>query len=348
MHKHDIVVIGSSAGGIEAMQGLFRALPIDFPAAIFVVTHLNRQLPSFLAEILAKAGHLPTVTVLRTMKFKPGTVYVAPPDRHLILTATDVRINKGPRENWHRPSVDVLFRTAAAALGPRVVGVILSGFLDDGAAGLAAIKKNGGAAIVQAPGDAMYPDMPQHAIRAVKPDHIVPLSRLAETLTRVVKDAAPGRRNSKQSLEVAIESEIAKGTMNGREGLEKIGTPSTFTCPECQGPLWELRNGSLLRFRCQVGHAFSAETMLNAQQDIVERSLWVALGTLQSRAALWRRMLDRLKGPGSRPTLQYYRTREREARHDIKELRRILTRAGKLTNGVAEEPLKRRTGTKSS
>jgi two-component system chemotaxis response regulator CheB len=190
MPGHDIVVIGTSAGGVSALQEIIRALPRDFPAAIFVVIHLTPHVPSFLPEVLAEAGRLPVTAVLGSEKFKPGHVYVAPPDHHLILTPTEAQINRGPRENWHRPSIDVLFRSAAKSLGPRVVGVVLTGFLDDGSAGLAAIRGEGGITIVQDPDDALHPDMPRNALEAVKVDYCVPLSRIAPTLIKV----SPGRR----------------------------------------------------------------------------------------------------------------------------------------------------------
>lgn len=329
MRGHDIVVVGTSAGGVAALQQIFSGLPRDFPAAIFVVMHLTPHLPSFLSQVVVKAGQLPATAVDRTMKFRPGRIYVAPPDHHLILTRTEVRINRGPRENWHRPSIDVLFRSAANALGPRVVGVVLTGFLDDGSAGMSAIRGEGGITIVQDPADAMFPDMPLNALQAVKVDHCVPLSQIAPTLIKVVEAPRGGARPGEVvSEEVAIETAIAKVSMNGREALEKIGKPSTFTCPECQGPLWELRNGELLRFRCQVGHAYSAESMLTAQQDVVERALWVALGAIQSRVALWERISEGMQSPHLRELAGFYRSKKEEAERDLEALRVILTRDG--------------------
>ena len=243
MRGHDIVVVGTSAGGVEALRVLLRGLPADLPAAIFVVMHLAPHAPSYLAEVLLKAGRLPAAVVDQPVRFRPGRVYVAPPDHHLILNRTHVRISRGPRENWHRPSVDVLFRSAAQSLGPRVVGIVLTGFLDDGSAGLAAIQNEGGVTIVQDPDDAPFPDMPLNALENVKVDYCLPLSEIPGTVVRL-SELAPGHRNgSSASREAAIENAFAENAvMNGRKALDKIGRPSTFTCPECQGPLWELRD----------------------------------------------------------------------------------------------------------
>jgi two-component system chemotaxis response regulator CheB len=335
MRGHRIIVVGTSAGGVGALQEIIKGLPSDLPASIFVVMHLTPHIPSFLSQVLAKSARLPVLQVRGQMKFHPGHIYVAPPDHHLILNRTTASVNRGPRENWNRPSVDVLFRSAANSHGPRVIGVVLTGFLDDGTAGLAAVKREGGITVVQDPEDAMFPDMPTNAMQSVRVDHVVPLSQIAPTLVNLVRHPV-GRRRTGVSEEVAIETAIAKATMtsmNGRAALEKVGKPSTFTCPECQGPLWELRDGELIRFRCQVGHAYSAESMITAQQDAVERALWVALGAIESRVALWRRIATRMKSPHLRELAQFYRTKEAEATKDLEELRAILTRNGDPKEG---------------
>jgi two-component system, chemotaxis family, protein-glutamate methylesterase/glutaminase len=348
MRGHDIVVIGTSAGGVVALQEVFKHLPPDLPAAIFVVMHLTPHSPSFLPHVLLRAGRLPAIAVDKPMKFKHGHIYVAPPDHHLQLTRNEVRPNRGPRENWHRPSIDVMFRSAANAFGPRVAGVILTGFLDDGSAGLAAVKRKGGIAIVQDPEDAMYPDMPLNAIQSVKVDYCVPLPQIPSTIVKAVGEPTGRRATRGVSEEVAIENDIAKMHMNGRQALEKIGTPSTFTCPECQGPLWELKDGDLLRFRCQVGHAFSSETMLTAQQDVVERALWVALGAIQSRIALWRRISDRMKGPHLQELVAFYRSKEEDAQRDLDALRAILTHNGEPAQEESPVAARRQAGRRTA
>jgi two-component system chemotaxis response regulator CheB len=328
MSGRDIIVIGTSAGGVPILERIFRDLPRDLPASVFVVMHLTPHLPSFLPQVLFRPGRLPVTGVDRPMKFRPGHVYVATPDHHLLLTRTGVAPNRGPRENWHRPSIDVLFRSAANVHGPRVVGVILTGILDDGSAGLAAIKRKGGLAIVQDPEDAEFPDMPMNAAQTVKADYCVGLARLPAAILMAVEQQAGSPAEPAVAEEVAIENGIANMKVNGRQALEKIGTPSTFTCPECEGPLWELKDGDLLRFRCQVGHAFSSESMVTAQQDVVERALWVALGAIQSRIALWRRIAERMNQPHLRELAAFYRSKEQDAQRDLDALRAILTSNG--------------------
>jgi two-component system, chemotaxis family, protein-glutamate methylesterase/glutaminase len=329
MRGRDIVVIGASAGGVDALRTLVGALPAGFPASVFIVMHLSPHAPSQLAEVLARAGRLPVAAVDRPVQFRPGQVYVAPPNRHLVLSSTQVRVRQGPRENWHRPSVDVLFRTAAEAHGPRVIGIVLTGFLDDGSAGLAAIQREGGLAIVQDPDDALFPDMPRNALESVKADHCLPLADIPRTLLQRVRQVPARRAENRASKEVAIESAIATSTMDSRDAIEKIGKASGFTCPECAGPVWELKNGEPLNFRCQVGHAFSTASMLTSQDDLVERSLWIALGALEQREALWRRISERLDRPQLRRLAGFYEGKEREARRDIDGLRKLLNRLGR-------------------
>lgn len=328
MSGHDIVVIGTSAGGVEALQQIFKRIPPDTPASFFVVMHVPPHVPSFLSEVLFRSGRLPAIAVHGPMTFKHGRIYVAPADHHLILDKTRVSVNKGPRENWSRPSIDVLFRSAARSHGPRVIGVVLTGFLDDGSAGLAAIKQEGGITMVQDPEDAVHSDMPRNAMETVDVDHCLPLSRIPDAILDVVAAPAEPRRAGRVTKEVDMEAELAKVQGNGRAMLDKIGEPSTFTCPECAGPLWELRDDKLTRFRCQVGHAYSAVSILTAQQDVVERALWVALGAMQSRIALWRRLADRMKSPHLQKIAQFYRSKEQQEQRDIQELREILTRNG--------------------
>jgi len=320
MRGHDIIVIGASAGGVGALQEIFRGLPKDFPAAVFVVMHVAPHVPSFLPDVVGQAGQLPATAVRGPTEFKHGHIYIAPPDHHLVLQRNKVVLNRGPRENWHRPSIDVMFRSAANALGPRVVGVVLTGFLDDGSAGLAAIHRAGGLTIVQDPAEALFPDMPQNALDAVQVDYCVPVSQMAETLIQVVEAPRGTRPEAGISEEVAIE--------NGRNALENLVSPSTFTCPECQGPLWELKEGDLLRFRCQVGHAYSGESMLTAQQDVVERALWAALGAIQSRVALWERISERMKSPHLKEMAAFTRAKKEEAQRDRDALLTILSGGG--------------------
>ncbi len=195
MPGHDVIVVGASAGGVEALDRLVAALPDDLPASLFVVLHVPPTGRSALPDILRRHCRLPVAHAIDGEAVKPGQVYVAPPDQHLLVADGQVRLGRGARENGHRPAIDPLFRSAAREYGPRVVGVVLSGVLDDGTAGLAAVKAGGGVAIVQEPADAMYPAMPQHALENVAVDHVLAAGEIAAALDRLAREPArgPGR-----------------------------------------------------------------------------------------------------------------------------------------------------------
>jgi two-component system chemotaxis response regulator CheB len=295
MPTHDIIVIGASAGGVEALRATVGALPADLPAAVFVVLHLPPEPPSLLPTILQRYGHLPATHANDREPIEPGRVYVAQPDCHLIVEYGHVRAVHGPKENRHRPAVDPLFRSAARSYGPRVQGVILTGNLDDGTAGLRAIKQRGGVAIVQDPMEALYPGMPSSAIRNVAVDHIMPLADIPELLVRLAHEPAQDSAIFPVPKELDIETRIATMEANDVEHVSKIGQPSMFTCPECHGTLWEMQDSNLLRFRCQVGHAYTVDSMMADQTEAVERALWAALRALEERVALTRRLANRAR-----------------------------------------------------
>jgi two-component system chemotaxis response regulator CheB len=250
MPGRDVVVVGGSAGGVEAMARLVAGLPADFPGALFFVLHLPAQASSALPTILARHGPLPAHHAVDGERVEPGQIYVAPPDHHLIVDRGVVRLGRGPRENRHRPSIDVLFRSAARAYGPRVVGVVLSGTLDDGTAGLATIKRLGGAAIVQDPEDALMPSMPMSALEHVEPEHTAAAADIPALLARLAAEPLPERGAPTVPDELEKESEIAELDPAALEG-QRPGRPATFGCPDCGGTLWELEESGLMRFRCR-------------------------------------------------------------------------------------------------
>lgn len=282
MFGHDIIVIGASAGGVDALPRLIGSLPAHLPASLFVVLHIPAQGRDQMPEIIRRTASLSVAHAVAGESVRKGHVYVAPPDRHLQLDGRRVRLSSGPRENFHRPSIDALFRTAAESYGPRVAGVVLTGNLDDGTAGLYAVKKLGGIAIVQDPKDALVPAMPQSALRNVKVNHCLPLARIGPLLVRlamtrdVPKTKALGRR--------------LKRFMSPEEMEKEFGLPTSFVCPECNGPLWETKPGASLQFRCHVGHAYSPESLLADQADALERALWSVVRTSDERAGLLRRL----------------------------------------------------------
>lgn len=287
---HDMIVIGASAGGVQALIDLVARLPADLPAAVLVVLHLGPG-KSALPDILTRSGPLQACHPADGEQLRPGRIYAAPPDLHMVLRDSRIMLVRGPRENGHRPAIDVLFRSAARAYGGRVVGLVLTGNLDDGTAGLLAIKRQGGVTMVQDPHEAAYPSMPVSALENVEVDHVLPLAKLAQMIGQLARTPAGG--NGRQAWR---ESQMAEERL-GQSG-EEIGIPSGFTCPDCGGALWEKHDGELVRYRCRTGHAFSPESLDNAQQEALEAALWAALRALEERISLSRRISQRLRDSG--------------------------------------------------
>ncbi|MGN6550635.1 MAG: chemotaxis protein CheB [Pararhizobium sp.] len=281
-----IIAIGASAGGVEALQRLVAGLPKDLPAAVFVVLHVGPT--SHLAEILDRAGPLPVANATSGADIEIGRVHVAPPGHHLLLHDGHMMLRRGPRENLVRPSIDPLFRSAACSYGGHVIGVILTGSLSDGTAGLRAIKTCGGISVVQHPDDAVVPDMVMSALKNVEIDHCVPLAEMPGLLTRLAHEKAGTTPEipSRILFEVAIAAQ-EHGSMKAED---RLGDLSVFVCPECHGPLWEIKDGPMLRYRCHTGHAFTSEAMVEAQAVEAEQILWSLLRAHQQRAEFVRRL----------------------------------------------------------
>lgn len=287
--KRDIIVAGASMGGVEGFRSLAGQLPPSFPGTVFIVLHTSPESPGMLPEILERAGPLPAKSAEHDRPFRSGHIYVAPPDHHLLLRDGRMVLSRGPRENRTRPAIDPLFRSAAVEWTTRVVGVILSGYLDDGVAGLRAIKRCGGVAVVQDPDDTLYPQMPRNAIDSVAVDHCLPVAEMGALLDGLAREKAPPSPPVPDDLrlEAGFSEELVSEAQT-----RKIGTPSTLACPDCGGPLWQVKDDALARFRCSVGHAFSAGTLLESQEESVEKALWVALRTLEERARMLRKMAE--------------------------------------------------------
>ena len=282
----NIIVIGASAGGVEALRHIFGSLPSDFKAALFVVMHVSAHAPSVLPEIVTAAGRLPAVHPEDGTSIEPAHVYIAPPDHHMLIEPGRVRITHGPRENRHRPAIDPLFRTAARSYGERVIGIVLSGNLDDGTVGLHIIKSAGGITIVQDPDEALFASMPQNALRTGKVDFVLSVRAIAPKLVDLVREPW---KDSVSAVKPGVRTPEGE-TMSEDRDERVSGTPSVFTCPDCNGTLWELQEGDLLHFRCRVGHAFSAEAMHKGYSESVEAALWSAARSLEESAHLERRL----------------------------------------------------------
>ncbi|MDB5301892.1 MAG: CheB methylesterase [Phycisphaerales bacterium] len=333
MPGHDLIVIGGSAGATEALQKIVGGLPAEFPAAVLVTVHTAPTGPGLLADILDRCGPLRAQRAKDGEPIVRGRIYVAPPDFHLLVDHRHIRLFHGPRENGFRPAIDPLFRSAAGAAGPRTVGVVLSGGLDDGTEGLMIIKRHHGTAIVQDPADAQTPSMPQNAIDHCNVDRILPAAQIAAALVELAHSAAP---------EAPAIKDDAPDVAEVGEAALRFGRPAddanAFTCPECGGALPEVSEGKLRRFQCHVGHRYSEHTLLAAQNDAVESALWAGVRALEEAAALRRRLA---RGSDARwpRIVQEYERQAKEAEHRAAILRGVVleTQNGKA-RGAVEPP----------
>lgn len=327
-----IVLLGASAGGIEAIGSILDVLPARLDAAVFIVVHLNPSVPSLLAEILARRTKLRVITALDGEEIRAGTVYVAPPDRHLTVHEGRVRLGRGPRENGFRPAVDPLFRSAAMTIGEGVIGVILSGNLDDGTTGLLEVKQQGGIAIVQDPDDAVYSGMPASAIQEVpNVDYVLKATAIGERIVAIVDDS----RVASITITRGIEPDVAIGGESPmtHEEREK-GKPANLGCPDCGGTLWELRDGEMVRYRCRVGHAYSDEALLAAQTEALEGALWAALRALEETHEQAMRICNRMTRRGHSVLADRFRKQADDA-----ERRASIVRAALQLNQGNEEQI---------
>ena len=280
-----VVVVGASAGGAEALKGLLAQLSPEFPAPVFIVNHMAAETTGkALVAALNGAGGIPCSHARDGEPFEPAHAYLAPSDQHLLLVKGKMLVTKGARENRYRPAIDTLFRTAAVAYGKDVIGIILTGYLDDGTSGMKAIKRCGGVCIAQDPADAAYPDMPQSVIKHVGPDYCVPLAQMGALLEKLAVRKVGAAR--KPPADLVIEAKIAERVVSDLPSVEKLGTQVPFNCPDCGGVLWQMKHGELLRYRCHTGHAFSAAALLAQQGEKIEETLWVALRMFEERQNL--------------------------------------------------------------
>jgi two-component system chemotaxis response regulator CheB len=306
------------------MNAIVRGLPADLPAAVFVALHTSPHSPGLLPEIFNHRGPLPATNARDGEPVTRGRIYVAPPDHHLLLEAGRVRVTRGPKENRFRPAVDPLFRSAALAYGPRVVGVVLSGGLDDGAAGLWAVKVRGGVAIVQDPKEALYRSMPESAMRQVRVDYRLRVAEIAPILARLAAEPALDARAFPVPADLEIETRIAMEDKALHYGLGELGEPSLFTCPECHGILLRLKTGGGVRFRCHTGHAFTADALLAELTESVEGVLWNAVRAVQESALLMEHIAAHVRESGDGALASAYESKAAEARGRAELVRRAV------------------------
>jgi two-component system chemotaxis response regulator CheB len=292
MAYRNIVVVGASAGGIPALQRLIAGLPSTFSAAVCVVLHIAAYAPNLLPDILARAGPMPATPAVDKEPVMQGHIYVAPPDRHLLLEDNHLRVTRGPKENRVRPSVDVLFRSAAYAFGPRAIGIVLSGMLDDGTAGAWAIKDRGGIVIVQSPQEAEHASMPESALQHVDVDYTLPVTDMPGLLLRLTGESIDVAEHSKSAESLGIETRIALDGNAFQEGVMQLGEISPNTCPECQGVLLKIKEGVITRYRCHTGHAYSLRTLFASINEEVEKTLWSSLRAADERILLLQEIME--------------------------------------------------------
>lgn len=334
MPGHEIIVIGASAGGVETLSKLIRELPAELPAAIFIVLHVSAKGRSFMAEILNRVGALKALPAKNGDVIEHGHIYVAPPNYHLLIKRGYIHLSQGPKENSHRPAIDPLFRTAARTYRRRVVGVILSGTLDDGTAGLLAVKSCGGIAIVQSPEEAMFSGMPKSAIENVSVDHILPIAGIARLLGQLAEELVEDEDAEPVPEEIELESGIAEFDMPAMEREIKLGVPANLGCPTCGGTLWEHNIGNLLRFRCRTGHAWSIDSLLAQQSEALEEALWTAFRALEESSALSRRLAKRAQERKQQHMAARFEDEAQQRKEQAKVIRNVLMNKDK--NGFNE------------
>lgn len=319
MANRDIVAIGTSAGGVEALIYLAQRFRQDFPAAVLVTIHLSSQFRSTLDEILTRAGPVPACFAADGMQLRKGCIYIAPPDRHLLIEGDRLQLGVGPRENNARPAIDPMLRSAALCCCGRSIGVVLTGTLGDGASGLWTIGQCGGITVVQDPGGAAFPEMPQNALNRVRPNHVAALEQMPELLQSLVHQTAVEPHSVPPNTRYEVE--IAKGGGGTMSDMDRIGRRSVLSCPDCQGVMWEIDEGKLTRFRCHVGHTYTAELMSLALDEGLRRALASAQRVLEERVALTDKLHHQAKERGQSHLADIWAARAGEHKAEMKVIR---------------------------
>lgn len=335
MANRDLIAIGTSAGGVDALLQLARDLPAQIPAAILVTIHLSPHFKSELDILLRRVGPLSASFPKDGEPCRKGHIYIAPPDRHLLVVGERIRLGHGARENNTRPAIDPMLRSAAVCCGSRSIGVVLTGTLGDGASGLWALDQCGGISVVQDPQDAAFADMPLNALSRVRPDHVVPLAQMPALLDSLAR--LPAGEPVRAPAGVAFEVDLASGGKAKMEDMDHLGRRSALTCPDCHGVMWEIDEGELVRFRCHVGHAYTAELMSLALDESLRRGMASALRALEERVMLARKLQKQAENERHSLLAANWREKADEFQASLDIVRNALRRMDDLrTDAVAE------------
>jgi two-component system chemotaxis response regulator CheB len=326
MDKHDIVVIGASAGGVHALKELVSELPADFDATIFIVQHISPDSPSYLPDILNFKSRLKAVHAKDGEPIRPGTIYIAPPDHHMLVEKETVLVKKGPKENRFRPSIDALFRSAAYTFGTRVIGIILTGLLNDGTSGMWSVKRLGGVCVIQQPEEALYPSMPESVREYVDVDYTVSIAQLSSLLVELTRREAAEKPLLSPDEDARMAKEITIAKENETQAMElfKEGALTPLTCPECHGSLVSIQEGGLIRYRCHTGHGFTSGSLMAGVTHSIEESLWNALRSLEELIMLLDKTAEGLEHKGDVAAARPYRDRADQAQERINCIRPML------------------------
>jgi two-component system chemotaxis response regulator CheB len=321
VQTRDLIVIGCSAGGLDALGRIVRQLPRDLPASVVIVQHISPTHDPYLVTILQRDSPLPVSWVEQGAPLGRGQIFVAPPDAHTLITDSHLGLSRGPRENHSRPSIDKLFRSAAATHGTRVIGVLLTGMLHDGVAGLLAIQEAGGHTIVQDPGTAAYPELPNHALSVMTPERVLGIDEIARELIAIAGQPVP---SNVVPPKLVLEAEIDANGAVDPDGLAALGRQTPISCPDCQGPTWQILDAHPPRFRCYLGHAHTARDVLEAGSTQVETALWSAIRALNDRALTFEMLAEDAMRAGQPQTAEDYAARGRETRKNADVARQFM------------------------
>lgn len=328
MTQRDLVVVGASAGGLEALREIVAGFPADLRATVLIVLHLPASATSYLPTILGKASKLRVVQAVHGAPLEPGTIHVAPPDHHLLVHGNALRLSRGPKVNGHRPAVDALFLSAARWMGPRTIAVVLSGSLDDGTAGARHVLRAGGVTIAQDPLDALYPSMPRSAIEAGGIQLVQPVARIVEAIVSAtgeeVMAAPPESGSQKEDRPDRFDDVDAMLAFEPVGDATPVASASGFTCPDCHGALWEVTEDQLVRYRCRIGHSFAPKSLFNAQSEKIEEAMWAGYRALAESAALALRLATRAEEQGLPAIAARWRTKYDEAMERATTLQSVL------------------------